>query len=139
MPPPIAMQRVRAEVLASTWRLAEAGPLFLDVASRSPRDDTAWATAAVTFGGAGEAHAALDAARRGLAVQPRDGDLLRVQALALAGLHADARTLEATEAAFLERRTPDAAPSIRGKCSATIPGCANERVPVHVHAMRQKN
>ncbi|HSO39059.1 MAG TPA: hypothetical protein VLT33_41310, partial [Labilithrix sp.] len=138
MSPPVAMQRVRGEVLAATWRLAEAAPLFLDVASRSPRDDVAWATAAVTFGGAGDPFAALAAAARGLAIQPRDGDLLRVQSLALSGLHADPRVLSATEAAFLERRTPDAAPSIRGKCSARIPGCANERVPVHVHGMRQK-
>ncbi len=138
MAPPVAMQRARGEVLAATWKLAEASPLFLDVASRSPRDDTAWATAAMTFGGAGDSFAALDASRRGLMVQPRDGDMLRVQALALVGLRADARTLEATEAAFLERRTPDAAPSIRGKCSAKVPGCANERVPVHVHGMRQK-
>ena len=138
MAPPVAMQRARGEVLASTWRLDEAAPLFLDVASRSPRDDTAWATAAVTFGGAGEPLAALEALRRGLGVQPRDGDMLRVQALALAGLHADARTLQATEAAFLERRTPDMAPAIRGKCSARVAGCANERIPVHVHPMRQK-
>ena len=139
MNPPLAMQRARAEVLSATWRLAEAGPLFLQVASGSPRDDTAWAAAAITFGGAGDSYAALDASRRGLSVQPRDGDLLRVQALALMGLHADAQTLEATEAAFLERRTPDAAPSIRGKCSAKIPGCANERIPVHIHPMRSPN
>ena len=80
---------------------------------------------------------ALEAVRRGLAVQPREGDMLRVQSLALSGLHATPRVLEATEAAFLERRTPDAAPGIRGKCSAKVPGCANERVPVHVHGMRQ--
>ena len=135
---PVAMQRVRGEVLAATWRLAEAAPLFLDAASRTPRDDAAWATAAVTFGGAGDAFGALEAAGRGLAVQPRDGDMLRVQSLALAGLHATPQVLEATEAAFLERRTPDAAPAIRGRCSAKIPGCANERVPVHVHGMRQK-
>lgn len=138
MAPPVAMQRVRADVLTATWKLTEASPLFLDVATRSPRDDTAWATAAMTFGGAGDSFAALDAARRGLMVQPRDGDMLRVQAIALVGLRADARTLQATEAAFLERRNPDVAPSIRGKCSAKVPGCANERVPVHVHGMRQK-
>jgi tetratricopeptide (TPR) repeat protein len=137
MGPPVAMQRARGEVLTATWRLSEAAPLFLDVASRSPRDDVAWATAAVSYGGAGDSYAALDASRRGLALQPRDGDLLRVQALSLASLRADAATLGATEAAFLERRTPDAAPGIRGKCSTKIPGCANERVPVHVHAMRQ--
>jgi tetratricopeptide (TPR) repeat protein len=140
MPPPIAMQRARAEVLAATWRLAEAAPLFLEVAARAPRDDTAWASAAITFGGAGDPYAALDAARRGLTVQPRDGDLLRVQALSLQepSLHVDAWTRAAAEAAFLERRTPDAAPAIRGTCSANVPGCANERIPVHVHAMRQR-
>jgi len=138
MAPPVAMQRVRGEVLAATWRLTEAAPLFFGAASRSPRDDVAWATAAVTFGGAGDAYGALEAAARGLAVQPRDGDLLRVQSLALVSLRAQPRVLEATEAAFLERRAPDAAPAIRGKCSAKVPGCANERVPVHVHGMRQK-
>jgi tetratricopeptide (TPR) repeat protein len=138
MPRPLAMQRARAEVLAATWRLEEAAPIFLDVASRSPRDDGAWATAAVTFGGAGDPFGALDASRRGLALQPRDGDMLRVQALALAGLHASPRALEASEAAFLERRTPDAAPAVRARCSAKVPGCANERIPVHVHAMRQR-
>ena len=138
MSPPVAMQRARAEALAATWRLAEAAPLFLDVASRSPRDDAAWATAAMTFGGAGDTYAALDASRRGLAIQPRDGDLLRVQALSLRApaLHTDLSTQAAAEAAFLDRRTPDAAPAIRARCSATIPGCANERIPVHVHAMR---
>src|SRR5262249_31195033 len=125
----------RAEVLSSTWRLAEAAPLFLDVAVKSPNDDAAWAQAAMTFGGAGDPTHALDAARRGLAVQPRDGDMLRVQALSLTTLHGDAQTLDGAQAAFLERRTPDDAPGIRGKCSAKVPGCANERVPVHVHAM----
>jgi cytochrome c553 len=138
MPPPPAMQRARAEVLSSTWRLSEAAPLFLDVARVSPRDDTAWAQAAVTLGGAGEPLLALDTAKRGLTVQPRDGDMLRAQALALTTLHADANVALGAEAAFLERRTPDDAPGIRGKCSAKVPGCANERVPVHVHVMRTR-
>ncbi len=133
-----SMQRARAEVLASTWRLGEAAPLFLDAAVRSPRDDAAWAAAAMTFGGAGDGIAALDAARRGLSVQPRDGDMLRVQALSLPGLGGDPASVQRAEAAFLERRTPDDVPSIRGKCSAKVPGCANERVPVHVHAMRMR-
>lgn len=125
-----AMQRARAEVLASTWRLTEAAPLFLDVAKRAPKDDSAWVAAAVTFGSAGEPANALESARSGLALQPRDGDLLRVQSLAIPG------SLPAQEA-FLDRRTPDDAPGIRGKCSAKVKGCANERVPAHSHAMRQ--
>jgi hypothetical protein len=135
MEPPLATQRARAQVLVSTWRLADAAPLLLDVASRSPRDDGAWSAAAVTLGGAGDAFAALDAAKRGLSIQPRDGDMLRVQALALTSLHAPSAT---ADAAFLERRTPDDAPAVRARCSATVPGCAVERVPVHVHEMRQK-
>lgn len=133
-----AMQRARGEVLASTWKLAEAAPLFLDAATKAPGDDSAWALAATSFGGAGDVFAALDAARRGLSVQPRDGDMLRVQALALPFVAADRATAQAAEAAFLERRTPDDAPAIRGRCSAKVPGCANERIPVHVHAMRQR-
>lgn len=138
MAPPPAMQRARAEVLSAAWRLAEAAPLFFDVASVSPRDDAAWAMAAITFGGAGQPRDALEATRRGLAIQPRDGDMLRVQSLALSGLHADPTSLDESEAAFLERRTPDAAPAVRGRCSARVPGCANERVPVHIHSMRSR-
>ena len=128
-----ATARARGEVLASTWRLADAAPFFFSAAQKNPRDDDAWARASVTLAGAGDLRAALDASKRGLETQPRDADMLRVQAIALASLRAETRD---AEAAFLERRTPDEAPSIRGKCSAKVPGCANERVPVHVHAMR---
>lgn len=138
MTDPPSMKRARAEVLAATWRWAEAAPLLLEVAERSPRDDAAWAAAAVTLGGAGEPAAALEVARRGLAAQPRDADLLRVQSLSLDALHASPAVADAARAAFLERRTPDDAPAVRAACSARVPGCANERVPVHVHAMRQR-
>lgn len=125
----VAMERARAEVQASTWRLAEAAPRFLSVATRAPQDDGAWSAAAVAFGSTGDKASALRAAHEGLALQPRDGDLLRVQALSVESPEA--------ESAFLARRTPDDAPSIRAKCSANVPGCANERIPVHVHRMRQ--
>jgi hypothetical protein len=143
-----AMQRARAEVLSSTWRLVESAPLFLDAATRTPRDDAAWGQAAITLGSAGDPAGALDAARRGLTVQPRDGDLLRVQALSLTALRGAGgerapevtqRLLDDAHVAFLERRTPDEAPGVRAKCSAKVPGCANERVPVHVHRMRTSN
>ena len=131
-----AMQRARAEVLASTWRLAEAAPLAIDVARRSPNDDGAWAAAAITLGSALDAPAALDAARTGLALQPRDGDLLRVQALAGRTLGWSTADRDRADDAFLARRVPDDAPGIRGACATNVPGCANERNPVHVHAMR---
>jgi hypothetical protein len=138
MPAPPSMQRARADALATQWRLAEAAP-FLEVAAQaSPRDDAAWSTLAVALGSAGEPASALAASQRGLALQPRDGDMLRVQALALGALGADETTRARAETAFLDRRTPDEAPGVRGRCSAKVPGCANERVPVHVHAMRAR-
>lgn len=126
-----AMQRARAEVLSSAWRLSEAAPLFLDVAKRAPTDDAAWTQAAIAFGGAGDSANALAAARQGLALQPRDGDMLRIQALALP-------SSAPAQEAFLDRRTPDDAPAIRGRCSKLVPGCATERVPAHTHVMRQR-
>ena len=137
-PSPPAMQRARADALATQWRLAEAAPFFDAVAKVSPRDDAAWSSLAVALGSAGDGRSALVAARRGLVVQPRDGDMLRVQALALASLGEEPGVRARAEAAFLERRTPDEAPAVRGRCSSRVPGCANERVPVHVHAMRAR-
>ena len=75
---------------------------------------------------------ALSAATRGLALQPRDADLLRAQSLALGTVHADADTCARAEQAFLERRVPDDAPAVRARCSKNVPGCALERNPVHV-------
>ncbi len=135
---PPSMARARADVLATQWRLAEAAPFLEASAGQASRDDNAWATLAVTLGSAGDPRAALAAARRGLALQPRDGDMLRVQSLALVSLDADPDVRARAEAAFLERRTPDDAPGVRGRCSAKVPGCANERIPVHVHPMRMR-
>jgi hypothetical protein len=134
--PPPSTARARADVLTTQWRLAEAAPFLDAAAGQAPRDDNAWSTLAVALGSAGEPRAALAAARRGLLLQPRDADMLRVQSLALASLDADADVRTRAEAAFLERRTPDEAPAVRGRCSAKVLGCANERVPVHVHPMR---
>lgn len=131
-----AMQRARAEVLATTWRLAEAAPLASDVARRAPGDDSAWASAAILLESADDARAALDVARIGLALQPRDGDLLRVQALAGRTLGWSVVDSDRADEAFLARRAPDDAPGIRNACAKNVPGCANERNPVHVHTMR---
>ena len=131
-----AMQKARADVLVANWRLDDASALVVDVATRSPLDDAAWARAAVTLGGVGDAERALDISVRGLAFQPRDADMLRVQSISLRALHADPKWQGPAESAFLERRVPDDASAIRARCSARVPGCANERLPVHVHSMR---
>jgi hypothetical protein len=42
----------------------------------------------------------------------------------------------AAQRAYLAHRPADAIPRVKGKCSKDVPGCANERSPVHVHEMR---
>jgi predicted Zn-dependent protease len=128
-----ALARIRGDALLAAWRWAEAGQFFQEATSGAPKDDSAWAHLAIAQSGAGRDRDALDAAQRGLLLQPRDADMLRVQAIALRALGAPA---EAADEAFALRRTPDDAPEVRAKCMRDVPGCALERVPVHVHAMR---
>jgi hypothetical protein len=90
----------------------------------------------VALGSAGEPEAALDATARGLLLQPRDADMLRVQALALEALGAGEAETERAKSAFAAFRPPDDAPQVRAGCSKTVPGCALERIPVHVHGMK---
>ena len=61
--------------------------------------------------------------------------MLRVQALALERLGAPADDVAIARAAFARWRPPDDAPAIKSACSNGTPGCALERLPVHVHVM----
>lgn len=131
-----ALARVRAEALRASWAWAEAAPHLEQAHRLAPRDHTLLASLAVTLGGAGEHARALDAAALGLALEPRDPDLLRVQSLALDALGAEPAVCASARESFLTRRTPDEAPGIRARCSATVPGCAQERDPLHVNALR---
>jgi tetratricopeptide (TPR) repeat protein len=130
-----AIDRTRGDSLAQVWRWSEAAAPLQAAAEAAPRDDAAWAALALALGSAGRGADALEASRKGLLLQPRDADMLRVQALALASLKAPSH--EAREA-YLACRTPDDAPRIRGACSKNVPGCALERNPVHVHELRPK-
>jgi hypothetical protein len=69
-------------------------------------------------------------------LQPRDHDLLRIQALGLQRLGAPAPQVDAALAAYLAVQPADMIPRVKAKCSAKVPGCAHERNPVHVHVMR---
>ena len=82
----------------------------------------------------GEHEAALAAATQGLQLSPRDPDLLRSQATALAALH-DPRATEA-EAAFTRFRTPDSAATLRIACAKQDARCARERNPVPTLALK---
>jgi tetratricopeptide (TPR) repeat protein len=131
-----ALARLRGEALSLVWRWADAAPPLDEAARAAPSDDSAWSQLAVALGSrGGDDHATLSAAGAGLALQPRDPDLLRVEALAL-GAIGDARA-PAAMGAYDAFRPADVIPRVRAACSARVPGCALERNPVHVHRMRQ--
>jgi tetratricopeptide (TPR) repeat protein len=131
-----ALASLRGEALSQVWRWAEAVPPLDEAALAAPLDAAAWSRLAVALGSrGGDDRGALAAAATGLALQPRDPDLLRVEALALGAL--GERSAAAALAAYEAFRPADAIPRVKAACSAKVPGCALERNPVHVHRMRQ--
>ena len=76
----------------------------------------------------GDYAGALAAATHGLDLSPRDPDLLRTQATALAAL-ADPRA-EAAQAAYVRFRTPDEAAGLRVLCTKGSERCNRDRNPV---------
>jgi hypothetical protein len=129
-----ALAALRGSALEQVWRWTEAAAPLRTAAAAAPLDDGIAARLAVALGSAGEHGAALTEAVRGLALSPRDPDLLRVQALSLRALGAP--EADAAQEAYLAHRLADDAPEIRTACSAHVPGCALERIPVHLHVLR---
>ena len=133
------LDRVRGEALSSTWRDEEAVKYFCAAAMSAPHDDALASQLAVVLGSANMSAFALRASRYALVLQPRDESALRVQALSLASLEQEAPLTERARTAWLTRRTADDASAIKGRCSATVPGCAAERDPVRIHPMTDRN
>ena len=127
------LARIRADALMRVWRWEEAVAPLQQATAKAPLNLDAWSALAMTLGSLGRDREALDAARRGLALAPRDPDCLRVQALALRALGSpDADRALAAYDAF---RPPDFVAHIRLACVAGNPECARERTPVHVHEL----
>jgi len=128
-----AIDRLKGLALANVWRWQEASAEFEKCAKKVPADLEAWRLLAVSLGSAGRDAEALSAAQRGLALQPREPDLLRVQALSLAALGGDSGP--ALDRA-LQYRVPDNGSSVRAACSKNVEGCAAERNPVPLRVLR---
>jgi hypothetical protein len=88
---------------------------------------------APALGSTGDNAGALAAAATGLELVPRDADLLRSQAVALAGLGRS--EAGAALAAYDRFRSPDSAAELRIRCAAASPRCAREREQGHTHAL----
>jgi tetratricopeptide (TPR) repeat protein len=132
-PGPAALDAIAADALARVWRWREAVAPARAAASRAPGNTAAWVMLARVLASAGDDAGALDAAVHGLALAPRDADLLRSQATALAALGRPEAT--AALAAYERFRSPDRAPELRIACAAASPRCARERELGHTHLM----
>jgi predicted Zn-dependent protease len=125
-PPVLAAVVADAFVRANRW--AEAVEPARSCTERAPRNAAAWSLYARVLVAVGDHAAALAAAARGLDLAPRDPDLLRSQATALAALH-DPRA-EAAQAAYVRFRTPDDDAVLRIRCASRSTTCRRERNPV---------
>jgi tetratricopeptide (TPR) repeat protein len=124
-PGPAVLDAVAADALARVWRWQEAVAPAKACTERAPQNSNAWVVYARVLGSIGDNTGALAAATQGLELAPRDPDLLRSQATALAALgHPDA---EAALAAYDRFRSPDNAADLRIQCAADSPRCARHR------------
>lgn len=122
-----AIFKARGDAYGQVWQWTEAANQWRRAAALAPEDLSVWANLAMAEASVGRYAQALAAAQKGLELFPRDGDCLRVQALALQHLGAPAdRALDVA----LTWRTPDDGPRAKALCSAKVPGCAQRRDPV---------
>jgi len=135
-PGPPALEAYAADALARVWRWREAEPYARVVTEKAPDNTSAWIMLARVRGSLSDDRGALDAAKRGLALQPRDPDLLRSQAAAIAALLPGSDLAARSLAAYDRYRAPDDAAALRMACAANSPVCAREREVGHVHPLR---
>jgi hypothetical protein len=133
-PGPAVLDTIEADALARVWRFREAVGPARAAASKASESSLAWTLAARCAGSTGNNAEALEATAAGLHLSPRDPDLLRSQATALAAIgHADA---PAALAAYDRFRSPDASAELRISCAAGSDRCAREREQGHTHVLR---
>jgi predicted Zn-dependent protease len=124
------LDAVVADAFVRAHRWSDAVVPAKSCADRAPRNAAAWATYARVLVAVGDHREALAAAARGLALSPRDGDLLRSQATALAAL-GDPRAA-AAQAAYTRFRPPEEAAGLRIRCAKRSERCMRDRFPVRV-------
>jgi tetratricopeptide (TPR) repeat protein len=132
-PGPPVLDAVAADALMRVWRWNDAVAPAAAAARKAPQNTLAWEMAARCYGSISDNTDALAAATTGLALAPRDPDLLRSQATALAALHRPES--EAALAAYDRFRSPDGTAELRIQCASDSPRCAREREMVHTHEL----
>ena len=130
--PPV-LDAIEADALMRVWKWQDAVAPAKAAATKAPGNAMAWTMLARCYGSIADDADALDAATRGLELSPRDPDLLRSQATALAALHRP--EADAALAAYDRFRSPDNSPEQRIECAADSPRCARQREQGATHQL----
>lgn len=134
--PSISMGRGRA--YGNVWKFDEAVEEYERASRANPGDERVWRRLAIGRGSLGQYREALMASQKGLAIEPRDADLLRSQMIALRHLDVPESWIERASRAF-ERYKPDTeAPHLQAECADRSEVCERERLPVHTHELRTR-
>jgi tetratricopeptide (TPR) repeat protein len=134
--PPV-LDAIAADALMRVWKWDDAVAPAVALAREAPQNAAAWVMLARCYGSIGDDANALNAAVAGLELAPRDADLLRSQATALAALHRP--EADAALTAYDRFRSPDNSAELRIACAADSTRCAlaREQGSTHVlHATR---
>ncbi len=132
-PGPAVLDAIATDALARVWRWDEAIAPAKACTERAPQNSQAWMMYARVLGSAGDNRGALDAATTGLEFNPRDPDLLRSQATALAALGRP--EAKAALDAYERFRSPDYSADLRIQCAADNVRCARDREQGHTIVM----
>jgi predicted Zn-dependent protease len=132
-PSPAVLDAIAVDAFVRVSRWHEAVAPAKACTERAPQNAAAWAMYARVLVAIGDHPAALAAAAKGLELAPRDPDLLRAQATAVAAL--DGPDAAAAQAAYDRFRSPDQAAALRILCAHGSQRCARERKPVHTIAL----
>src|SRR5262249_34632141 len=132
-PGPPVLDAIASEALMRVWRWEDAVAPAETLAKKTPANSNSWMMLARCYGSIGDDRNALAASTAGLAPAPRDPDLLRSQATALAALPRPEAA--AALAAYDRFRSPDNSAELRISCAADSPRCAREREQGHTHEL----
>jgi hypothetical protein len=132
-PGPAVLDAIESDALMRVWRWQEAVAPATAMTQKAASNSYAWMMAARCYGSVNDNAAALAAAAKGLELAPRDPDLLRSQATALAALKRP--EAEAALAAYDRFRSPDNSAELRISCAADSSRCAREREHGHTHQL----
>lgn len=103
---------------------------WYEKAAQLADDDRIWRELAIASGSMMEAKRTLEAAQRGLAIEPRDPHLLRNQMLALKKLKAPEDAQKQAHKAYTTFERDEQAPNIQDVCAAKDDQCRKGRIPV---------